>query len=197
MLCGLEMDLSAFRPKGPANESHRYSKGQSRRNALRINSLGCSRKWLFGNPGNTQFYAEVTSISRNFRPIIPRNSVWVSTKLQFIFSLKCKIKKKQFFIELYTWASTSVHYVYIYTNIVVRNFGSADVHMCLSALRLNRQFNGVLWPGGCNLKEITSNHRNQTISRKGANIISRRPSHGHLARRCCPQAFLRIFSEVT
>jgi hypothetical protein len=40
-------------------------------------------------------------------------------------------------------------------------------------------------------------HRNQTISRKGANIISRRPSHGHLARRCCPQAFLRIFSEVT
>jgi hypothetical protein len=33
------------------------------------------------------------------------------------------------------------------------------------------------------------NHRNQTISRKGANIISRRPSHGHLARRCCPQAF--------
>jgi hypothetical protein len=40
-------------------------------------------------------------------------------------------------------------------------------------------------------------HRNQTISRKGANIISRRPSHGHLARRCCPQAYLRIFSEVT
>jgi hypothetical protein len=40
-------------------------------------------------------------------------------------------------------------------------------------------------------------HRNQTISRKGANIISRRPSHGHLASRCCPQAFLRIFSEVT
>jgi hypothetical protein len=40
-------------------------------------------------------------------------------------------------------------------------------------------------------------HRNQTISRKGAYIISRRPSHGHLARRCCPQAFLRIFSEVT
>jgi hypothetical protein len=40
-------------------------------------------------------------------------------------------------------------------------------------------------------------HRNQTISRKGANIISRRPSHGHLARRCCPQAFLRIVSEVT
>jgi hypothetical protein len=40
-------------------------------------------------------------------------------------------------------------------------------------------------------------HRNQTISRKGANIISRRPSHGHLARWCCPQAFLRIFSEVT
>jgi hypothetical protein len=36
-------------------------------------------------------------------------------------------------------------------------------------------------------------HRNQTISRKGANIISRRPSHGHLARRCGPQAFLRIF----
>jgi hypothetical protein len=40
-------------------------------------------------------------------------------------------------------------------------------------------------------------HRNQTISRKGANIISRRPIHGHLARQCCPQAFLRIFSEVT
>jgi hypothetical protein len=40
-------------------------------------------------------------------------------------------------------------------------------------------------------------HRNQTISRRCANIISRRPSHGHLARRCCPQAFLRIFSEVT
>jgi hypothetical protein len=40
-------------------------------------------------------------------------------------------------------------------------------------------------------------HRNQTISRKGANIISRRPSHGHLARWCCPQVFLRIFSEVT
>jgi hypothetical protein len=40
-------------------------------------------------------------------------------------------------------------------------------------------------------------HRNHTTSRKGANIISRRPSHGHLARRCCPQAFLRIFSEVT
>jgi hypothetical protein len=43
----------------------------------------------------------------------------------------------------------------------------------------------------------TCDHRNQTISRKGANIISRRPSHGHLARRCCPQAFLRILSEVT
>jgi hypothetical protein len=27
--------------------------------------------------------------------------------------------------------------------------------------------------------------------------ISRRPSHGQFARRCCPQAFLRIFSEVT
>jgi hypothetical protein len=40
-------------------------------------------------------------------------------------------------------------------------------------------------------------HRNQTISRKGAYIISRRPSHGHLARRCCPRLFLRIFSEVT
>jgi hypothetical protein len=39
----------------------------------------------------------------------------------------------------------------------------------------------------------TPRHRNQTISRKEANIISRRPSHGHLARRCCP----RIFSEVT
>jgi hypothetical protein len=40
-------------------------------------------------------------------------------------------------------------------------------------------------------------HRNQTISRIGANIISRRPSHGQFARRCCHQAFLRIFSEVT
>jgi hypothetical protein len=40
-------------------------------------------------------------------------------------------------------------------------------------------------------------HRNQTISRKGTYIISRRPSHGQFARRCCPQAFLRIFSEVT
>jgi hypothetical protein len=46
-------------------------------------------------------------------------------------------------------------------------------------------------PGG------STDHRNQTISRKVANIISRRPSHGHLARRCYPQAFLRIFSEVT
>jgi hypothetical protein len=27
--------------------------------------------------------------------------------------------------------------------------------------------------------------------------ISRRHSHGQFARRCCPQAFLRIFSEVT
>jgi hypothetical protein len=44
---------------------------------------------------------------------------------------------------------------------------------------------------------VLYNHRNQTISRKGANIISRHPSHGHLARRCCPQVFLRIFSEVT
>jgi hypothetical protein len=43
----------------------------------------------------------------------------------------------------------------------------------------------------------TVHHRNQTISRRWAYIISRRPSHGHLARRCCPQAFLRIFSEVT
>jgi hypothetical protein len=40
-------------------------------------------------------------------------------------------------------------------------------------------------------------HRNQSISRKGAYIISRRGSHGQFARRCCPQAFLRIFSEVT
>jgi hypothetical protein len=40
-------------------------------------------------------------------------------------------------------------------------------------------------------------YRNQTISRRWAYIISRRPSHGHLARRCCPQAFLRIFSELT
>jgi hypothetical protein len=39
-------------------------------------------------------------------------------------------------------------------------------------------------------------HRNQTISRRWAYIISRRPSHGHLARRCCPQAFLRIFSDL-
>jgi hypothetical protein len=46
-------------------------------------------------------------------------------------------------------------------------------------------------------KNVWTAHRNQTISRKGANIISRRPSHGHLARRCCPQAFLRIFPEVT
>jgi hypothetical protein len=44
---------------------------------------------------------------------------------------------------------------------------------------------------------VGSAHRNQSISRKGAYIISRRPSHGELARRCCPQAFLRIFSEVT
>jgi hypothetical protein len=44
---------------------------------------------------------------------------------------------------------------------------------------------------------LTFAHRNQSISRKGTNIISRRPSHGHLVRRCCPQAFLRIFSEVT
>jgi hypothetical protein len=40
-------------------------------------------------------------------------------------------------------------------------------------------------------------HRNQTINRQGAYIISRRPSHGQFARRCCPQAFLRIFSELT
>jgi hypothetical protein len=47
-------------------------------------------------------------------------------------------------------------------------------------------------------REPTSQtHRNQTISRKGANIISRRPSHGQFKRRCCPQAFLWIFSEVT
>jgi hypothetical protein len=44
---------------------------------------------------------------------------------------------------------------------------------------------------------VGAGHRNQTISRKGANIISRRPSHGQFERRCCPQAFLRIFSEVT
>jgi hypothetical protein len=37
----------------------------------------------------------------------------------------------------------------------------------------------------------------RTISRKGAYIIIRCPTHGHLARRCYPQAFLRIFSEVT
>jgi hypothetical protein len=40
-------------------------------------------------------------------------------------------------------------------------------------------------------------HRNQTISRKGTYIISRRPSHGQFARRGCPQDFLRIFFEVT
>jgi hypothetical protein len=45
--------------------------------------------------------------------------------------------------------------------------------------------------------DLDSDHRNHTINRQGAYIISRRPSHGHLARRCCPQAFLRIFSEVT
>jgi hypothetical protein len=28
-------------------------------------------------------------------------------------------------------------------------------------------------------------------------LISRRPSHGQFERWCCPQAFLRIFSEVT
>jgi hypothetical protein len=28
-------------------------------------------------------------------------------------------------------------------------------------------------------------------------VISRRPSHGQFERRCCPQAFLRIFTEVT
>jgi hypothetical protein len=44
---------------------------------------------------------------------------------------------------------------------------------------------------------LYTNHRNQTINRKGAYIISRRPSHGQFERRCCPQAFLRIFSEVT
>jgi hypothetical protein len=31
----------------------------------------------------------------------------------------------------------------------------------------------------------------------GYYIISRRPSHGQIERRCCPQASLRIFSEVT
>jgi hypothetical protein len=41
------------------------------------------------------------------------------------------------------------------------------------------------------------NRRNQTINRKGAYRISRRPSHGQFERRCCPQAFLPIFSEVT
>jgi hypothetical protein len=43
----------------------------------------------------------------------------------------------------------------------------------------------------------SNKHRNQTINRKGAYIISRRPSHGQFERRCCPQAFLRIFSEET
>jgi hypothetical protein len=38
-----------------------------------------------------------------------------------------------------------------------------------------------------------SHHRNQTINRKGAYIISRRPSHGQFERRCCHQAILRIF----
>jgi hypothetical protein len=40
-------------------------------------------------------------------------------------------------------------------------------------------------------------HRNQTIRRKGAYIISRRPNHGQFECRCCHQAFLRIFSELT
>jgi hypothetical protein len=41
---------------------------------------------------------------------------------------------------------------------------------------------------------IAWQHRNQTINRKGAYIISRRPSHGQFERRCCHQAF---FAEVT
>jgi hypothetical protein len=50
----------------------------------------------------------------------------------------------------------------------------------------------------CTVKCIVMlRHRNQTINRKGSYIISRRPSHGQFERRCCPQAFLRIFSEVT
>jgi hypothetical protein len=39
-------------------------------------------------------------------------------------------------------------------------------------------------------------HRNQTISRKGAYIISRRPSHGHLPRRtvgAAPRLFCGFF----
>jgi hypothetical protein len=40
-------------------------------------------------------------------------------------------------------------------------------------------------------------HRNQTINRKGAYIITRHPSHVQFDRRCCPQAFLQLFSEVT
>jgi hypothetical protein len=44
---------------------------------------------------------------------------------------------------------------------------------------------------------LQRDHRNQTISRKGAYIISRRPSQGEFERRCCHQAFLRIFSELT
>jgi hypothetical protein len=40
-------------------------------------------------------------------------------------------------------------------------------------------------------------HRNQTVRRKWSYIISRRPCHGQFERRYCPQAFLRIFSEVT
>jgi hypothetical protein len=48
----------------------------------------------------------------------------------------------------------------------------------------NRNFGNTTW-------------EHQTINRKGAYIISRRPSHGQFEGRCCPQAFLRIFSEVT
>jgi hypothetical protein len=31
--------------------------------------LGCPRKWLFEIPRNTEFYAEVTSIPRNFAEV--------------------------------------------------------------------------------------------------------------------------------
>jgi hypothetical protein len=65
---------------------------------------------------------------------------------------------------------------------------------CINKRR--RSFQIKHWDRGI-LVSRRSTHRNQTISRKGANIISRRPSHGHLARLCCPQAFLGIFSEVT
>jgi hypothetical protein len=53
------------------------------------------------------------------------------------------------------------------------------------------------WPFSILIILVEPIHRNQNINRKGAYIISRRPSHGQCERRCCHQAFLRIFSEVT